>query len=82
MLERNSSSFKVDHLYRASITHWSNEGEPRLSGNRDGEMGSNFLETHLNLGFRQSGTTIFKDKEKQKGEEIPEELKKEMLSEA
>jgi hypothetical protein len=62
MLEGNSAGFKVDHLGGVSITHWSKEREPGLIINRDGEMGSKFLERWINLGFRQSGTMVFKDK--------------------
>jgi hypothetical protein len=43
MLERNSDGYKVDYLSRVSITHWSEEGEPRLVINRDGEVRSKFL---------------------------------------
>jgi hypothetical protein len=43
MLERNSAGFKVDHLNRVSITHWSKECEPRFVNNRDGDMRSKFL---------------------------------------
>jgi hypothetical protein len=62
MLERNSAGFKVDHLGGVSITHWSKEGEPGLIVNRNGEMGSKFLERWVSLGFRQSRTTVFKEK--------------------
>jgi hypothetical protein len=60
MLEGDSAGFKVNHLNRVSITHWSKETEPGLVINRNGEMGSKFLE--INLGFRQSGTVTFRDK--------------------
>jgi hypothetical protein len=43
MLERNSAGFKIDHLSRVSIAHWSKEGEPKLNINRDGEVRSKFL---------------------------------------
>jgi hypothetical protein len=35
---------------------------PGLLVNKDGEMGFKFLERQMNLGFRQSGTTVFKGK--------------------
>jgi hypothetical protein len=62
MLKGNSASFKVDHLDGVSITHWSKEGEPGLIVNRNGEMGSKFLKRWINLGFRQRGAVVFKDK--------------------
>jgi hypothetical protein len=52
MFESNSVGFKVDHLGRVSIPHWSKEGEPRLIIDRNGEMGSKFLEKWINLGYR------------------------------
>jgi hypothetical protein len=66
MLKGNSASFKVDHLGGVDITHWSKEGEPEFIVNRNGEMGSKFLERWMNLGFRQRGMVVFKDKLKVK----------------
>jgi hypothetical protein len=43
MLERDSAGFKVDHLSRVNITHWSKEGEPRFVINNNGEVRSKFL---------------------------------------
>jgi hypothetical protein len=62
ILKGNSTGFKVDHLDGVGITHWSKEGEPGLIIDRDGEMGPKFLEGWMNLGFRQRGTMVFKDK--------------------
>jgi hypothetical protein len=77
MLERNSAGFKVDHLGGVSITHWSEEGEPRLVINRNSEVRCKFLGRWINLGFRQRRTTVFEERLR----EIPEELKKGMPSE-
>jgi hypothetical protein len=62
MLERDSTGFKIDHLNGVSITHWSKKSEPRLIIDRDSEMGSTFLGKWVNLSFRQSRITVFKDK--------------------
>jgi hypothetical protein len=51
MLERDSTSFKVDHLSRVDVTYWSKESEPRLIINGNGKIGSKFLKKNqMNLG--------------------------------
>jgi hypothetical protein len=66
MLKGNSAILKFDHLGGVDITRWFEEGELGFIVNRNGEMGSKFLERWMNLGFRQRGTVVFKDKLKQK----------------
>jgi hypothetical protein len=43
MLEGDSVSFKIDHLSGVNITHWTKENKLGLIINRDGEIGSKFL---------------------------------------
>jgi hypothetical protein len=62
MLEGGSTGFKVYHLNGVSITRWSKKSEPEHIINRDGEIGSKFLERWINLGFKQSGTVVFRDR--------------------
>jgi hypothetical protein len=43
MLERNSAGFKINHIRRVSITHWTKKNKPGFVINRDDEIGYEFL---------------------------------------
>jgi hypothetical protein len=42
MLERNSAGFKVNHISRVDITHWTKKNKPGLVIDRADEIGSKF----------------------------------------